>query len=250
MYPTTLFSAHKRRFLYTIISILTVLTLAISSPAKAANINIKAEAIQFVGGEFRVDISVDGASNLYGLAFDLNYDASTLTPVDSAPLEDGIQPKVTEGSILNSNGQDATIFQVALEDGTPGKLVIGLTRSGNISGVDVTSDTILISVFFRSSNTGNVTLSFANSGAQGPGSEDILASTWGELALTVDQHNWKGDVNQDFAINLKDMIITLKALSLNAQDDIHISSDINQDEKIGFEEAINAINSEISEKTP
>ncbi|NWH05403.1 cohesin domain-containing protein [Desulfobacter latus] len=220
--------------------------LALFTPASAADIHIKAETVQYVGGEFRVDISIEGASNLYGLAFDLNYDPSTLTVVDSDPLKEGIQPKVTEGSLLNDNGQVTTLFKVALEDGVPGKLVIGLTRSGETDGVNVTPDTAFLSVFFRSAATGDVTLSFDNQGARGPASQEIIAGTWGELVLNIDQYDWKGDVNQDFVINLEDTMIILKAWTLKSQEDIHISSDINQDEKIGFEEAINAMNKEIN----
>ena len=225
--------------------VIPMLILVLFTPASAADIHIKAETVQYVGGDFRVDISIEGASNLYGLAFDLNYDPATLTVVDSDPLKEGIQPKVTEGSLLSDNGQVTTLLQGACEGGTPGELVIGLTRSGETDGIDVTSDTAFLSVFFRSAATGNVTLSFENQGVQGAAPQEIIAATWGELVLNIDQHDWKGDVNQDFVINLEDTMIILKAWTLKPQEDIHISSDINQDEKIGFEEAIHAMEKEI-----
>jgi hypothetical protein len=206
----------------------------------AANIRIEANSIQYVGGEFRVDIMIDGVSDLYGMAFDLIYDPESLEVMDAEPAKDGIQPKVMEGTLLNNNGTDTTLLKIALEDDIPGNLVLGLSRSGNVSGVASQDEIVFLSVYFRPKKTGIDQLAFSNKGLKGAQNQDILGNSWGQLEININEHNWTGDVNHSWSIDLEDVILVLKKLSENTAP-IYVDADVNRDEKIGLEEATNAL---------
>ncbi|WP_300461122.1 cohesin domain-containing protein [Desulfobacula sp.] len=207
----------------------------------AADIRIEAASIQYVGGEFRVDIMIEGVSDLYGMAFDLVYDPTSLEVMDAEPTKDGIQPKVTEGTLLNSNGTDTTLLKASLEDNLPGNLVIGLTRSGDVSGVASPAETVFLSVYFRPKKIGTDQLALRNTGVIGAQNQDILVSSWGVLDVTIQDQNWIGDVNHTFSIDLADVILVLKALSQNTDAPVYRDADVNKDGKIGLEEAANAL---------
>lgn len=224
--------------------ILISLILACSISAEEtsnANVLIKAEVTQFLGGEFRVDIMVDSVSNLYGIAFDLHYDPDTLELVDADPNQEGIQPKFLEGLLLNNSGEDATIMKIALEDDIPGKLVIGLTRSGSVEGVSSVDEVISVSVFFRSKDVGAAEFLVSNHGLRDAQNQVIGDSKWDEIAVNIEDYDWMGDVNQSKSIDLEDVILVLKALSRQPDDSIFAGADINEDQKIGMEEAINPL---------
>ncbi len=207
----------------------------------AANILIKAEKTQFSGGQFRVDITVEGVNNLYGMAFDLNYDPDTLELIDTNSTKKGVQPKAIEGSLLNNNGTDKTYMKLALEDDIPGKLVIGLSRSGDVSGISSSTSEVALSIYFRSKKAGSVTLSADKKGLIDDQNQDIIGSSWGQLALNIKDYDWTGDVNQSKSIDLEDVTLVLKLLTGNADESIYVGSDVNNDNKIGLEEGINAL---------
>ncbi|MFH2092825.1 MAG: cohesin domain-containing protein [Pseudomonadota bacterium] len=210
----------------------------------APQIKIQAESIQYVGGEFRVDIMIEGVNNLYGIAMDLNYDSESIEVIDADSSKEGIQFKTTEGQLINNNGTQVSLLKLALEDDIPGKLVIGLSRSGEVTGADSSSETVLFSIYFRSKKSGTSQLTSANQGLKDDSNQDIIDSTWGELALNVGEYDWTGDVNQNRLINLEDMTLVLKALSGKTEESISVNADVNQNEKIGIEEAIKVLQTE------
>ncbi|MFC1705458.1 cohesin domain-containing protein [Planctomycetota bacterium] len=69
------------------------------------------------GEEITVDIMVQGAENLYGIAADLVYDKTVLR-----------YKSASEGTLLKADGAE-TVFAAALQDGEEGRLVLGLSRT-------------------------------------------------------------------------------------------------------------------------
>ena len=232
---------HRTVLWYTLFTLSLILIYPISVFAAAPDVLIKAEKTQFLGGEFRVDIVIESVTNLYGIAFDLNYDPKLLEVVDSNTSKKGIQPKITEGSFLNNNGTDTTYMKAALEDDTPGKLVIGLSRSGGVGGVSSSTEKVSLSIYFRSVKAGTSSMTADRKGLKDDQNKDIAGKTWGELALNVQEYNWTGDVNQDKSIDLTDMNLVLKMLTRHPEKSIYAGSDVNQNGKIGLEEGINAL---------
>lgn len=219
-----------------------LLPLMCSAASNAAgSIQIQAAATQFVGGEFRVDILIDSVNDLYGMAFDLLYDADVLAPSDADPAVPGIQPKITEGRLFNRDGADPTSLKVALEDGMPGNLVIGLSRSGDAGGVTAAEQTLCLSVFFRARDQGNAELLVDRQGLRNSLNQEISGISWGQLAVNVQEYNWIGDVDQSLSIDLGDVLVVLKALSGSKETSIYVKADVNDDGKIGMEEAIHAL---------
>ncbi len=226
-----------------------ILVYPISARA-ATDVLITAETTQYLGGEFRVDIMVDGVSDLYGIAFDLVYPPDALELVDADPATAGIQAKVIEGSLLNNDGTDPTHLKMALEDDVPGKLVIGLSRYGNVSGVSTSSQTLSLSVFFRSKDTGDTTFTVNQIGLRDSLNQDIVSATSGELVVDVQNWDWTGDVDQSKTIDLNDVILVLKTLSRQPQELISVEADVNEDGRIGMEEAVKGLEETIKNPQP
>jgi len=207
----------------------------------AGSIQIQAAATQFVGGEFRVDILIHSVNDLYGMAFDLLYDPDVLEPADADPGVPGIQPKIQEGGLFSQNGADPTYLKVALEDGMPGNLVIGLSRSGDAAGVTSAEQALCLSVFFRARHKGNTAFAVDRQGLRDFLNQEISGTSWGQLAVNVQEYNWIGDVDQSMSIDLGDVLLVLKALSGSTEKSIYVNADIDGDGKIGMEEAIRAL---------
>jgi len=163
-----------------------------------------------VGIEFRMQVYVDSVTDLYGVAFDLIYDPDFLEVVDSDRGAEGSQPKITEGPFLNSAGSDPTIARAGLEDDAPGTLVLGLTRSGDVVGVDSSGDAVILSVHFRPRKAGETSISLSRQALKDSTNETISVTAWNGISLTfVDQ----GDVDCDLTVDLKDAILALQTLA-------------------------------------
>lgn len=76
------------------------------------------------GDTVSVSIIASSASDIYSYGFDLIYDPSVIKYISS-----------TEGILLNSDSSE-TSFMSALENGQPGKLVVGAARISSNKGVD------------------------------------------------------------------------------------------------------------------
>lgn len=193
--------------------ILTIIALILMSPAaNATTVGLTTGAQQAVGNEFRVDIVVDNVTDLYGLAADLLYDAQYIEVVDAdAAPENGVQPKVTEGLFLNENGLDETFLRAALEDGIPGALVLGLSRSGAVAGVSVSTDTVILSVYFKGLKAGTTTIAFSAQALKDSASGDIAVTAWNGVTVVLGVCG-NGDVNYDGHANILDAILTLRII--------------------------------------
>ena len=216
----------------------------------AAVVRLQMDQEQYVGGEFRVDIMVKNVRDLYGLALDLKYDPDTLEVVDNREEVDGIQPKIKEGSLLDGNGTWTTLLGAAMEDGKPGTIVIGLSRSGLTEGVTSEAETVFVSVFFRPKATGTTNFTLNRQGLKDPQNQDLPLTLGEQLALTIEQKEWTADVDHSGDINLTDTILVLKAYSHQGDENIFLDSDVNSDQKIGFAEAITVLKKEAATEAP
>jgi hypothetical protein len=102
-----------------------------------------------IGNDVTVTILVNDADDLYGLAMDLVYDPAAYEYVEAA-----------EGPFLAQGG--ATNFAAALENGVPGRVIIGLSLTGDVAGVNGSGT--LVEVNF--SKVGDPTEGFAMENVQ------------------------------------------------------------------------------------
>jgi predicted outer membrane repeat protein len=116
----------------------------------------------------RLDLSAQSMTNLYGVAFDLLYPSQVLA-FDS----------VVEGSFLAGA---ATSLQI--EEPTPGRLIIGLSRLGAVSGVSG-SGTVLTLQFSSRGVAGNGSLTFASNTAFNSAGGAIAGVAWGGGSVSV-----------------------------------------------------------------
>jgi len=138
-----------------------------------------------VGKEFTVQLKIDSVTDLYGLAADLVYDTQYLDIVDSDAVKTGVQPRTTEGTLINRNGADVSIFRSALQNSAQGRVVLGLTRSGAVSGVSAASASTVLSVNFRARKQGTTAISFGKQALKNSTNANIAVAAWPQLSLTI-----------------------------------------------------------------
>ncbi|MBI3893648.1 MAG: hypothetical protein HY303_19180 [Candidatus Wallbacteria bacterium] len=115
----------------------------------ATSISIGSPTVR-VDGDFRVELRLTNSSDLYAAGVDLVYDPTKVTLLDrDGDPSNGTQPSVSEGSLLDAGGTTRTMRVEALENGEPGRLVIGITRLGPISGASAQDERTLVSVGFH-----------------------------------------------------------------------------------------------------
>ncbi len=160
-----------------------VVACALGSNAGAATVNIESRSAA-LDGEFFVDVSVSSVTDVYGVAFDIVFDPLSLEVVDADPGTDGIQPFAAEGGILNEGGGVLSASLAALEDGGQGRLVVGLSRLGGVSGATVAGGEVLVSFKFRSLSEGAASLSIENNAAMDSTGADLPLDTWNDGTVT------------------------------------------------------------------
>ena len=121
------------------------------------------------GNTLSVDIKVNNVSNVYGAAFDVDFDSSKMT-YDS----------YSAGSLLESGG-NAVSYQAGLQSGNSGKLIAGISRQAGASGVSGSG--ILITLKFKV--TGNSAISFSNNSLKDSTNQSISGVTWSGGTVTV-----------------------------------------------------------------
>jgi hypothetical protein len=100
---------------------------------------------------FQIDVTIDSVENLYGTAFDINFDPQLLRP-----------EYLLQASFLNENGNQQTIFQYSIHQDI-GLIIIGLSRVNNdIPGVSSFIDTPLVHIVFTPTLAGNCDVSLSN----------------------------------------------------------------------------------------
>ena len=100
-----------------------------------ANANPGPDSVSLAQGTIQtnlitLDVLVTDAQGVYGAGFDLSYNSSSLTFVGYSP-----------GTILESGGNSPS-YQVSAP--SPGDLVVGVSRTGQVPGVDVSGTQTLV----------------------------------------------------------------------------------------------------------
>jgi len=104
------------------------------------------------GALVTVAVNITNTNGVYGAAFDVTFDPAMASWVSSSP-----------GSVLETGGHTPT-YQV--DDSQPGKVVVGASRNGSVSAVDVVGTRNLINLTFRVTQPGSSQLTFAVGSAQ------------------------------------------------------------------------------------
>lgn len=123
-----------------------------------------AENTKLEGDRITLAVEVDGATDLYAYGFEIDYDPTVLAYVSAA-----------EGNLLKLNGA-TTAFNVALQNGEQGALIVGNARLVNPpTGVDGSGKLIDIVFDVIGNNGSDCDISFASSSYLSDSSEDIPA---------------------------------------------------------------------------
>ena len=201
-------------------------------------VSLNADTRQLKGREFGVIMAVDEVNDAFGIACDLVYDPEFLELVEKITPDSTGRHMVTEEGLFNSDG-NATVLRSALEDGVPGILVLGLTRTpevtGGVTGVEA-SDADIVTVSFVPKKVGTTFITFQAQAMLGTGENGIPVDPWEpvELRITI----LKGDVDGSFIVDLADAIKAIKILNSIAQGDVNPDADVDEDDKIGLAEVI------------
>ena len=137
-----------------------LLVHSLAGPARAADVWLDA-AVNAVGERFLVDVYVQDAPDVYGLAFDVAYSSATRSVFDAdGDAANGVQPLLVEGDALSEGGAVETFLEGELEDGVEGRLVIGHTRVGAAGGADLSTPSLLLSFWLTrdGATSGNLTI--------------------------------------------------------------------------------------------
>jgi len=117
--------------------------------------------------QLRLNLDAQQASGLYGVAFDLLFPSGVLTYVGA-----------NQGPFLAS----PTSLQISTD--TPGRLIIGLTRLGNVEGASG-SGTLLTLEFRAAGIAGSGDFTFINNTAFDNKAKAISGVTWSGGSVTV-----------------------------------------------------------------
>jgi len=164
------------------------------SPCWGAAVSIRAKTI-LVGATFTADVYVGDVTDLYGAAFDLLYPPAGLEVVDSDAGQPGVQPQALGAGLLEAGDPGAATLACALQNGEPGRLVVGYSRRGDAQGIDVAGSALLLQIGFRALQEGTYALDFdlqALLGADG----QVLPATWSPGAIEVSRDD-DGDALPD-----------------------------------------------------
>lgn len=125
------------------------------------------------GSTFTRTVEVQNIKNGFFTAFDMTYDQAIIEFVDA-----------TEGGFLNQNGSAQTSFQVAMENGGQGRVVVGLTRLGSIG--EVSGSGTLLTLSFKAVGLGTATLAISNpKGFKNINNQDLTIDAWENGTITV-----------------------------------------------------------------
>lgn len=126
-----------------------------------------------VGATFNRTVEVQNIGNTFYAGFDLTYDPNVIQYLDR-----------TEGGFLNKSGADPTAVEVALQNGQPGRITVGLTRLGAIG--EVSGNGTLLTLSFKAVGAGTTTLTFENpKGFKNSSNQDVVIDTWENGTVTV-----------------------------------------------------------------
>jgi len=144
------------------------ITFTPSGAAGAGSLSLQSGTTIATAIELR--LTAQAVSNLYGVAFDLDYPASALRYVTS-----------TAGEVLAANGV-SLLLQVT--ETTPGHLVAGISRSGNVPAIASASGVVL-TIRFDAVAAGTGAFTFTRNRAYDQASVALPGVTWVGGSATV-----------------------------------------------------------------
>ncbi len=122
--------------------------------------------------DFSLDLNISSVSDLFGVAFDLDFDSSLITFISEE-----------EGAFL-SNGCQTSLMT---SPNTPGKLIVGLTRLGASCGGVSGSGKLMTFNFKTLQSAGSSNLSFSNNSLclLSGGECDYITGSWTGASVSV-----------------------------------------------------------------
>ena len=145
----------------------------VADPVDAGGAVVSMTEDSVAGDVVTIGITVSGADDVYGAAFDLTYDPAVATFEGWAP-----------GSILERGGNSPNY---AVDAPREGAIVVGASRTGNVGGVKVSERETLIRLRFKVRQAGSARLEFRSasmSDSRFP-PEEITGLSWFGGVLVV-----------------------------------------------------------------
>ncbi len=220
------------------IAVLAVLLLWawVASPAWAATVSLSTRPDQLKDHEFSVTLKVGPVTGAYGLVCDVLYDPQFLQVVETETPSTRIRPTVEEGLFFNQGQTQPTLIDSAVQDDVPGTLVLGLTRSGDLPGVDANSGQPVLTLHFLAKKLGTTTIQFARHDMVSPELAPLDVSAWEGATVRI-VGAFAGDINNDAFVDLADAILALKVMAGINGLDLSLAGEADGNGVIGFPEA-------------
>lgn len=133
-------------------------TITFSGSSSGYNVYMAQNTSQSSGSVIAIDVKVDNVSDIYGAAFDVDFDSSKMT-----------YSSYSAGSFLESGGNSVT-YQAALQSDTSGKLIVVASRQGAISGNSGSGTEFDV--------TSGGSISFSNSSLVDSSGNTISSASW------------------------------------------------------------------------
>lgn len=137
-------------------------TVTLSGSTTGYNVYMAPNASQSSGTVLAIDIKVDNVSNLYGAAFDVNFDSTKAIYSSS----------YSAGSFLEGGG-NAVAYNIATQAGNSGKLLVGASRQGIVGGTSGSGTLVTL----KFNITGGGSMSFSNNSLKDL-SGNTISATW------------------------------------------------------------------------
>lgn len=136
---------------------------------------------KYITEEFDIKVSVENASDMEGIATDINYDPTIVEVVDTDAGTEGTQLDVTNHGFLAGATLVANVVQDAQGNEIPGAVVVGL----NIPSAPSTGSGDLFSIKFRAIAIGTTTITLTNRALYDLGGE--VPANWIDGTLDIIQ---------------------------------------------------------------
>lgn len=147
-----------------------ITSVTFSGSSSGYNVYMAKNDGQSSGGILAIDVKVNNVSNVFGAAFNIDFDSTKMTYSNS----------YSAGSFLETGGNSVS-YLPATQSGNSGKLIVGVSRqapSGGQSG----SGTL---VTLKFNVTGGGSVSFSNNSLKDSSGNTISAATWSGGTVTV-----------------------------------------------------------------
>ncbi len=201
----------KKSFI--IVSLIIIFSLFYSNSVLAQTVSLSPSSQNVARStNFSLTINISSVTNLFGVAFDLNFNPSLIDYVSAI-----------EGTFLSSGCQTSLMTA----ENPAGKLIFGITRLGASCG-GVSGSGILATLNFRSlTQDGSQTPSFSNNSLclLSGSTCNYITGTWNSAAITVSGTYKSADLNNNNIVNAQDFSILMSYWGSTARP----PADINQD---------------------